>query len=67
MGFDLAKSCCLGKILQVFGILRIYLVFGKVLNLLWQILYAIGQVLIILSGQILKSSYLITMLSNFEK
>ena len=51
------KCCHFGKILQLFGIiLRVYLVFGKILNLLWQILCAFEQMFIIISGQILKNN-----------
>ena len=35
--------------------LKVYLVFGKILILLWQICYAIGQVfIIVVDGQIFK-------------
>ena len=52
---DLAKFHHLGKILIGFGTFKIvYLVFGKILNLLWQIAYAIGQMFININGQTLK-------------
>ena len=37
-----------------FGIiLKVYLAFGKICNLLWQKFYAIGQIFIVVDGQIL--------------
>ena len=36
---------------------RVYVVFGKFFNLLWLIIYAIGQILIALNGQILKGLF----------
>ena len=43
---------------------RVYLVFVKMLNLLWQIKIAIGQIFIVVNGQKLhKSSHLDTLLS----
>ena len=32
--------------------LRVYLVFGTILNLLWQIFYAIGQIFTVVNGKI---------------
>ena len=41
---------------------RVYFVFGKTLNLLWQLNDAFGQLFIVFNGQILKklSSHLVT-------
>ena len=42
---DLAKFHHLGNILKVFGhFLNKYLLFGKIVNLLWQIFYAFGKI-----------------------
>ena len=38
---------------QSFEKIRVYLVFGKLLNLFWQINYAIGHIYIVVNGQIL--------------
>ena len=52
---DLAKFLHFGKILQVFGnILKVYFLFGEILNLLWQICCITGQIFIVTNGQILK-------------
>ena len=52
---DLAKFLYFGKIFQVLdNFLRLYLLFGKSFNRLWQILYAIGQVFVDINGQMLK-------------
>ena len=46
----LAKFCNLGKILNNFGkIYKVYEVFGKILNVIWQTPYAIAY-----AGQILQ-------------
>ena len=63
---DLAQFLHFGKYLKIFGnILRVYLVFGKVLNSLWHNLYA-GAIAV--NGQILKtqSSHLITLAIAFK-
>ena len=36
----------LGKYSKVLGNFRLNLLFGKILDLLWQILYAIGQIFV---------------------
>ena len=42
--------------LKVFGYFwKGYLLFGKILNLLWQIFHANGLIYIVLNGQILKT------------
>ena len=52
---DLAKFCHFGKTEQDFGkMLMVYLVFGKILNLLWQ-KYDIWRIFIVTNGQILNS------------
>ena len=53
----------LRKSLTVFGnLLRVYLVFGQIMNLLCQIYYAIGQMFIALNSQVLKkSTHLVTL------
>ena len=45
---------------------QIYLVFGKTLNLLWQINFAIGQIFIVVNGRILSklSSDLVTLVAS---
>ena len=54
---DLAKIRHFCKILKVFGnILRVYLIFGIILNLLWQILNAIGLVCIYVKVQIFQNN-----------
>ena len=54
VGRDLAKFLIIGKLLLAFGnFLTVYLVFGKIVNLLYQILYGIGQMFIALYSQIL--------------
>ena len=51
---DLTKICHFGEILFIFGnILRAMREFGNILNLCWQIIYAFGQMLIVVNGQIL--------------
>ena len=52
------------KILKIFGNhWRVELVFGKILKLLWPILYAVGQMLIAVNSPILKklSNHLVTL------
>ena len=46
---DLAKFCHFGEIFKIFG----HLVFGNILNLFWQVIYAFGLMLIFVNGQIL--------------
>ena len=61
----LAKYCQFSKNLEIFGnIWNVYLIFGKVLNPLWDFLYAFGQNFIVVNGQILKkqSGHLVTLL-----
>ena len=54
---DWGKFHHFGKIFQVLGnILWVYLLFGKISDLFWQILYAIGQVFIDVNGQMLKNN-----------
>ena len=52
---DLAKFRHFGKIFNAFGnFLRVYLVFGKILDQLCQILYTTGQIFIDVNGQMLQ-------------
>ena len=52
---DLAKFRQFSKKLQIFGkIWKVYLIFGKVVNPLWDFLYAFGQNFIVVNGQILE-------------
>ena len=52
---DLAKFRHFGNILQVFGkFLTVYFLFGKIVNLLWQICYTSGLIFIVANGPILK-------------
>ena len=52
---DLANFRHFGNILSILGnVLKVYFVFGKPLNLLWQILNAIGLIFIDVNGQMLK-------------
>ena len=54
---DWVKFHHFGKIFKVLGnILWVYLLFGKISDLFWQILYAIGQVFIDVNGQMLKNN-----------
>ena len=54
---DLVKFHHFAKILRVVGkILKVYLVFGKIMKLLWQILNAIGLIFIAVNEQILKNN-----------
>ena len=49
-----------GKIFKVLdNFLRVYLLFGKILDRLWQMLHAIGQVFIDINGQMLKNNLFI--------
>ena len=51
---DLAQFCNLGKNLKVSGhFLKVYLVIPEILSLLGQSLHAIGQIFIVVTGQIL--------------
>ena len=53
---DLAKFRHLGKLYQILGkLLRVCLVLGKFLNLLWQYFYEFGQFSIVVSSQIMKN------------
>ena len=55
---DLAKFRHFGKNLEIFGnIFKVYLIFGKVLNPLWGIIYVFGQFFIDVNGQILKKTF----------
>ena len=47
--YPLERLLLLGEILSL---LIVYLVFGKILNQLWQLLEAIGQIWIVVNGQI---------------
>ena len=49
---DLAKYRHFGKRVQVWQILMVYFLFGKMLSLLWQICDVIGLVFIVANGQI---------------
>ena len=52
---DLAQFRHFGNILQVFGkFLTVYFLFGKIVNLLWQICYTSGLIFIVANGPILK-------------
>ena len=52
---DLAKFRHFGKILQSFGkLLGHYFLFGKIVNLHWEICYITGLIIIVVNGQILK-------------
>ena len=62
---DLVQFHHFGKYLKIFGyIFKVYLVLGKVFNLLLHNLYAIGHIFIAENGQILKTQFghLVTML-----
>ena len=51
---DLAKFRHLGENFKIFGhFLRAKIVFGIILNMFWQIIYAIGEMLIVANDQIL--------------
>ena len=51
---ELAKFCRFGKIFKVLGnFLRVFFLSGKILDWLWQILYAIGQVFIDVNDRML--------------
>ena len=43
------------NILRLWQFCMVFLVFGKILNLLWKKFHAIGQIFIVVNGQILKS------------
>ena len=52
---------------EIFGhILKVYFVFGKVGNTLWVNLYDLGQIFIVVNGQILKNQFghLVTLAVN---
>ena len=54
---DLANFRHFGETLKVFGnILRGYLVFGILMNILWQIWSAIRQIVIVVYGKIFKNN-----------
>ena len=66
---DLAKFRHFGKKINFFGhFLSNYLVFGKIVNLLWQIFYTFGQIFIVLNGQIFKKLYrhLVTLTGRYR-
>ena len=42
------------KKLSLWQFLKVYLIFGKIVNLLWQLFHSIGQKLIVVKGQIVK-------------
>ena len=45
---DLAKFCHFGNIFKFFGnILKVYLIFGKLLNLLWPKICCLGKLLLL--------------------
>ena len=52
--------------IRLFQFFKGFLVFGKIANLLWQILGAIGQKFIVVKGQILKElrSHLVTLVAS---
>ena len=51
------RNFATGKILQVFGsFLTVYLLFGKILSIIWQICEIIGLIFIAANGQILKNN-----------
>ena len=53
---DLAKYRHLGKLSKILGkLLREYLVFRKIVNLLWQIFMNFGQIWIVVCSQIMKN------------
>ena len=55
---DLAKFHHYDKYLKIFGnIFKVYLVLGKVSNLLWRNLWAIGQFFVTEKGQILTTKF----------
>ena len=61
---DLAEICRISKNLEIFGnISMVYLIFGKVVNPLWDFFYIFGQNFIVVNGQILKkqSGHLVTL------
>ena len=67
---DLAKFRHFGNKIKVSGkSVWIVLVFGKFVNLLWQIFNAFGQFFTVVDGQILnkKSSHLVTLLTLLNK
>ena len=54
VGTDLAKFCHLAQNLNSLShFLRVYFVFGKMLNLVLEIFYAFGQISIVVNGQII--------------
>ena len=53
---DSSKFCQFSEILNSFGeFLMVYLVFGKLLNQLWEVLYDLGQILFVVNDQILQN------------
>ena len=53
---DLAKFRHFDKILKIFRhLLRAKIIFGNIFDILWQIIYVIGQTLIVANGQILNT------------
>ena len=54
---DLAKFCYLGKLSKIFcKLLKVYLVFGKILNLRWQLLINFGEIWVVEWSQIMKNN-----------
>ena len=61
---DLTKFSHFGKVLKIFGnFLRVYLVFGKILNPLWKFQSAFGPIHFVVNGRILRkhSRHLVTL------
>jgi len=59
----------LATFLKVFGrLLRVYLVFGKILSILWQTVDAFGQTFTAVNGQILNktNSHLVTLFRRYD-
>ena len=50
--FQLSETS-LAKFSHFGNFLKVYLIFGKIVNLVWQLFYAIGQKVIVVTGQIL--------------
>ena len=62
---DFTKFRHFGKIVNVFGnFLMVYFLFGNYLDLLWQILDAIGQISFEVNGQIWENAHLVTLLGS---
>ena len=55
---DLANFCQFSKNLEIFvNIWKVYLIFDKVVNTLWDFLYGFEQHFIVVNGQILKNNF----------